>query len=123
MATKLVDMKRTKAEIKADIKNYDTLAGQHEYPWGLEIRLEDEELNKLGIKNLPNVGQAMTLTIYVEVQSATETKMADGKTNRCVCLQITRMGADEPEGDAAAAPTPAPKAAKQPSKGGVLGRG
>lgn len=121
MPTQLVDMKYTKAEAKAEATKYDSIAGQPEYPWGLQIRLEDEELTKLGIKSLPDVGDSFTLTVVTEVQSATETKMASGKTDRCVCLQITQLGVDaseeEEEDD-----KPAAKPAKQPAKGGVLGR-
>lgn len=123
MATKLVDMKYTKAEAKAEATKYESIAGQPEYPWGLQIRLEDEELSKLGITSLPDVGATFTLTVVCEVQTATETKMATGKTDRCVCLQITQLGMVAEDGEkAAASPTPAAKSPKQPSKGGVLGR-
>lgn len=124
MAAKLVDMKYTKAEAKAEATKYDSIAGQPEYPWGLQIRLEDEELTKLGIKTLPDVGASFTLTVVTEVQSATETKMASGKTDRCVCLQITQLGVDAAGADDDEQ-TPAPAAAKQPkqpTKGGVMGR-
>lgn len=122
MAAKLVDMKRTKAEAKAEAAEYNSISGQPEYPWGLQIRLEDEELTKLGITNLPDVGSGMTLTINVEVQSATETKMANGKTDRCVCLQITQLGVDAADQEEDEAPASKPKPTRAPSKGGVLGR-
>lgn len=124
MTTKLVDMKYTKAEAKAEATKYDSIAGQPEYPWGLQIRLEDDELTKLGIKSLPDVGSAMTLTVTVEVQSATETKMANGSTDRCVCLQITQLGVDaaEADDDEPAPATVAAKPSKQPTKGGVMGK-
>lgn len=128
MTTKLVEMKYTKAEAKAEATKYDSIAGQPEYPWGLQIRLEDEELTKLGIKSLPDVGGEFHLTIVAEVQSATETKMASGKTDRCVCLQITMLGVDLTESAAEekgekSTPASEAKETRRPTKGGVLGRG
>ena len=125
MAAKLVDLKFTKAEAKA-ANDYSTPKdGGPEYPWGLTIRLEDEELTKLGIKSLPDVGGEYHLSVVAQVQSATETRMANGKTDRCVCLQITMLGIDLEESAAdekGEKSTPASEAAemKRPSAGGLL---
>lgn len=120
MTAKLVDMKYTKAEAKEEAAEYTPTGSGPEYPWGLQIRLEDEELKKLGISSLPDVGAEMTLTVNVKVTGVNESQYASGKSDRCVSLQITEMGmqAEEP----AAAPAPAAKAARKPSAGGVLGR-
>lgn len=127
MADKLIDMQYTKAEAKAEAEEYSKPSPDNEpkYPWGLQIRLEDEELKKLGIKELPEVGAEFTLTVVAEVQSATESKMASGRTDRCVCLQITAMSIDEEESAAEEkGETPKSEAAetRKPAKGGVLGR-
>lgn len=125
MAAKLVDLKFTKAEAKA-ANDYSTPKdGGPEYPWGLTIRLEDEELTKLGIKSLPDVGGEYHLSVVAQVQSATETRMANGKTDRCVCLQITMLGIDLEESAAdekGEKSTPASEGAetKRPSSGGLL---
>lgn len=122
MAEKLVDMKYTKAEAKAEAAEYSKPQGP-EYPWGLQIRLEDDELKKLGITSMPAVGEEMSLDVVVRVTSVSESQYADGRADRCLCLQIVQMGVeedDEPgEGGKKAA---APPSAKQPAKGGVLGK-
>lgn len=129
MADKLVDMKYTKAEAKAEAEEYSkpSLDNEPRYPWGLQIRLEDEELKKLGITDLPEVGAEFHLTVVAEVQSATESKMASGRTDRCVCLQITMLGIDLEESAASEKgekSTPKSEAAetRKPAKGGVLGK-
>lgn len=129
MADKLVDMKFTKAEAKAEAEEYSkpSLDNEPQYPWGLQIRLEDESLAKLGITDLPEIGAEYHLTVIAEVQSATESKMASGKTDRCVCLQITMMGIDLEESAASEKgekSTPAAEAreTRKPTKGGVMGK-
>lgn len=65
--------------------------GAPRYPGGLLLHLGDEELKKLGITVLPEVGSKMHLMaeVFVESTSAYETQMA-GK-NMGLCLQITDM--------------------------------
>lgn len=128
MAAKLVDLKYTKAEVKAEAAEYSSPKdGGPEYPWGLEIRLEDEELSKLGITGLPDVGGEYHLSVVAKVKSASQTSMANGKTDRCVCLQITMIGidlaesADEEKGEK---DTPAAESAetKKASRSGLMGK-
>lgn len=128
--TKLVDMKYSKAEAKAQAEQYTKPSPDNEpqYPWGLQIRLEDDSLTKLGIKTLPDVGGEFHLTVVATVQSATESKMASGRVDRCVCLQITMMEVDLEESakdEKGEKSTPASEAreTRQPAKGGVLGKG
>jgi hypothetical protein len=101
---KLVDLKRTKAEVKAEAKEWSgaSIGGQPEYPWGLQLRLEREELEKLGIADtLPPVGAKLTLTVTAEVTSVSENRMADGRNECCVTLQVQQMGmgADQPKAE------------------------
>lgn len=127
MAAKLVDLKYTKAEAK-EANDYSTPKdGGPEYPWGLEIRLEDDELAKLGVTGLPDVGGEYHLTVIAMVKSASQTSMANGKTDRCVCLQITMMGVDleesaEDEKGEKSTPASEAKETRKPAKGGVLGK-
>lgn len=63
------------------------------YPWGLEIRLEREELAKLGISesNLPQIGALMKMAAYARVTSVRVEKMQGGGNEVCVSLQIEQM--------------------------------
>lgn len=113
---KLVDLKRTKDELKADAKDWNVAspAGQPQYPWGLQIRLEREELDKLGVTEPPRVNTRLTLTVVAEVTGVSETRMANGKEDCVVTLQIEQIGMG---GDAAATSetTPASGGAKAPT--------
>ena len=66
------------------------------YPYGLKIRLEDEELDKLGLA-LPTVGSVLTITCQVTVVSVRQEAEANpepddkGGMERCVEMQITDM--------------------------------
>lgn len=71
------------------------------YPWGLEVRLDEDALEKLEMDALPEVGAALMLHARVEVTSVSDREnVEDGKTHRHrdVSLQIT---------DLALAPAPA----------------
>lgn len=92
----LVDMKITKADQKAEKEKYSnspcSIGGQAGgYPYGLEVRLGDAELKKLGIDTLPNVGKKYTLTASVVVDSASSSARSGGKGERRVTFQITKM--------------------------------
>lgn len=68
-------------------------AEEPQYPWGLEIRLEKDELAKLGISesNLPQVGALMKMAAYARVTSVRVEKMQGGGNEVCVSLQIEQM--------------------------------
>lgn len=62
------------------------------YPWGLEVRLETEALETLGLAdNLPEVGKGMKLEALVDVTSVSENDNRGGKSCS-VTLQITDLG-------------------------------
>lgn len=91
---KLVSMERTAKEKKAERDKYSaTVPGDSgpDYPYGTRIRLEKAEIEKLGLTDLPAVGEEMTVTAKVCVTMVEENY---SKTNeRCtVELQITEMG-------------------------------
>ena len=106
MADKLTDMAYTKAEIKARNKSYGVAsddATTPTYSWGLNLRLEQSELDKLGIKELPEVGSELSLDIVAKVTRVAQS--ADEKNKQSVVeLQITKMGVETDSDE-----TPAPK--------------
>lgn len=69
------------------------------YPYGLTLRLNDETLTKLGIKELPKVGTKVRIVAMAEVQSVGQYKERDGDQQRHVELQVTDM--DPPKGASA----------------------
>ncbi len=96
----LVDMQREEGAQQA----YPTLEGCA-YPYGLCLRLDMEELAKLGIDldKLPTAGNGFHLeAMGVIKRSATEDPDADGDID-CVCLelQITHMALEHEAAEAA----------------------
>lgn len=89
-APKLVDMAYTKAELKEERKEM-TMASASPYPWGLCIRLEKDELDKLGIKTLPGVGDEMHLLCIAKVTGVNQSAREGQDEESSVALQITMM--------------------------------
>jgi len=90
----MTSMKMTAQEVKADtvITKEDN---KPRYPWGLRVDLNDDSLSKLGITNLPAVGEKMNLMATVEVTSVSS--HSSGNNNRkSVELQITEMALEKP---------------------------
>ncbi len=75
-----------------------------QYPYGLEISLDNDCLAKLGIDEVPEVGDVLTLKAKVIVKSTMESDSLNGGENCCMSLQITDMelGGVKPESSAAA---------------------
>lgn len=87
---KLVDMKRSKKETK-DRNKVSCSPDSDPYGYGMCIRLEDEDLQKLGITTLPKVGGRMNVEAVCKVISASQSADSYGK-RRSVELQITKLG-------------------------------
>lgn len=92
-----MEMKSMKREIKKeDASPADTLYAkpgeQEEYPYGLRIRLSDEELKKLSIEKLPEMDKEMVVTAKVKVCAVSSSEYQKGEVHRNVELQITEMG-------------------------------
>lgn len=79
----MINMKKTE-EMPDEYESYDEPA----YPYGLCITLDAEQLNKLGITALPEVGGEMMIKAkaYVKSTSAYETQ---GGQDMSMKLQIT----------------------------------
>lgn len=93
MTMELVDMKLTPEEDKE--KDGDEGAPEApegpEYPWGLCINLGPEELKKLGIEELPEVGAEIHIDAQAKVTSISERE----DDERRVELQITAIHLNE----------------------------
>lgn len=63
---------------------------QPQYPYGLQIRLGKEELEKLGMSELPELGTESMLHAKVKVTSVSESESLYGE-HKSLELQITDM--------------------------------
>jgi hypothetical protein len=91
---KLVSMEMDKSQSDAMYGMPETADKETgpKYPFGLQVRLEKEDLAKLGIKELPEIGTDMKLVAECEVISISQNESKDGLQSQCVCLQIEMMG-------------------------------
>lgn len=61
------------------------------YPYGLELRLDDGSLGKLGLTQPPAVGTVITITAQVTVTEARASQDQEGEVESSSCWQITDM--------------------------------
>ena len=94
---KLVDVKRTKADKKATESEYKDPINQDDYPWGLNIRLDNATVQKLGLGDL-DADESVRLYADAFVTEDSVTKR-NGKTVRTVALQITKLAVVQSEDD------------------------
>lgn len=87
--SKLVSMKLEKKE-RAEYKPSLAEDGPV-YPWGLNITLDDEALEKLGIETLPEAGEQLLLIAKVKVTGTSSNDSAEGGKRQSVSLQIVEM--------------------------------
>ena len=96
MAAKLISMKRTPEDKREDAGEAAPMeAMAPDYPWGLCIHLDKDELDKLGITDLPKVGTKLNLEAAVVVtsvrQSAAMAMGQDPDESVSIDLQITDL--------------------------------
>lgn len=91
---KIVSMERTAAEKRSAQKRMEAVSADvgPDYPWGLCLNLGAEELDKLGISDLPAVGDEFHIYAVAKVTSVHQSQSSDGDDCRGVTLQITDMG-------------------------------
>lgn len=103
---KLTSMKIPKAKTEPSIAEAPTM-DRPRYPYGLRLRLDEDQLAQLGIDELPKVGGVVTVHAKADVISVSENEHTseDRKEHkhRTVELQITDLGFDTPGGKDAAA--------------------
>jgi hypothetical protein len=104
MADKLVSMKITAAERKKNQEGMlapsSTEDSGPQYPYGLQLSLEQEALKKLKVA-LPKVGKEFTLIARVTVTSVSSYENVGQDARGSVGLQITEMCLESPGTDVA----------------------
>lgn len=86
---KIVDMKRDR-----DFEGPD-FPEPSPYPYGLRISLNKEDLEKLGVDEMPELGDQVCFYICGSVCSTAESQDEYGET-KCVGIQIEQMAIEEP---------------------------
>jgi len=86
MSYDIVDMKRAENFTGPDYPEPSP------YPYGLRIQLQQEDLDKLGITDMPKVGDQLCFYVCGPVCHTAESD--DG--SRCVGVQIQQMSVEEP---------------------------
>jgi len=96
---KFIDLSYTKAEKKEEAKEYATapMGPGGDYPWGLCLHLEKRELDKLGITDLPGVGDEFHLSVIAKVTQVSQQSGTDRDDSKSVALQITMICVNEHE--------------------------
>lgn len=64
------------------------------YPWGLQISLNDDSLEKLGVTALPAVGTEVTIVAKATVAATREYSTEGSGSEASMDLQITDMQLD-----------------------------
>jgi hypothetical protein len=97
---KLKSMKLDKSDREETKAGPIDASDQPAYPWGLQVRLDEQSLDKLGLDTLPKVDGELMLIAKVRVvavSSNEHSKGGEGKTHKhkSVELQITAMALDD----------------------------
>lgn len=85
----LVDLKLSKSE-KKEAMEVPRSSGPT-YPYGLCLDLNEDTLEKLGIKDLPGVGDEMHFIAVAHVTSARSSEYEESGLSKSICLQISDM--------------------------------
>jgi hypothetical protein len=87
----LKDMKLEKSDADKMYGQPTLAADQPKYPYGLQLNLDDASLSKLGLSQLPNVGEKMIVLAVVEVSNASAYENKGEGVKQSLGLQITEM--------------------------------
>jgi hypothetical protein len=87
----LVDMASTPAEIKEEKAEVASAPDVPRYPWGLQIRLEKPDLDKLGVDKLPAVGDEFHIMSVGRVTSVSQEYRDSTDESKCVSIQLVMM--------------------------------
>lgn len=88
----MINMQQSAEEAKErETVTQGEASDQPRYPYGLEIRLDEESLAKLGMTAPPAVGSQMIITAKVTVASASQYQTQGNETEASSCWQITDM--------------------------------
>lgn len=86
-------MKRSAEDIRKDQgENAGIEAIAPDYPYGLVINLEADEIKKLGMKELPKIGTEIPISAVVKVTRVTQSAVEGADEESSISMQITELG-------------------------------
>ena len=88
----LINMENSPEAAKEQVN--PSVADGPKYPWGLCITLNDDSLDKLGVKTLPAAGTEVTIVAKATVTGTSERQTEGEGTKASMDLQITDMQID-----------------------------
>lgn len=91
---RIVDMKRPPEKARSKDEIVAAPDSAERYPWGLRLSLHNEELTKLGITEMPKVGDKFTVVATAEVTSVSQRERRGETDSKDVEMQIKKMGID-----------------------------
>ena len=92
MHSGLVDMAR---DDKPNENAVPAVLSENKYPYGLQISLSEDELEKLDVDHSDwKVGETFHLHAFAKVTSISENQREDGEKSCCVQLQITHLAGE-----------------------------
>ncbi|MBU4317096.1 MAG: hypothetical protein KKF30_07460 [Proteobacteria bacterium] len=92
----LIDMKLTKSEKKKRLIDYPISIREKkskgpEYPWGLDVNLEKEQIDKLGLDlRKLKVGDEIPVDAVLKIRSLSESEGESGKSQN-LSLQMIKL--------------------------------
>lgn len=90
----MVDMSRS----EDDVEKYASPLMESKYPYGLQISLNEDSLDKLGVDISDwEIGDVFPLDILAKVVSKSANETEGGKSCCNISLQITHIGGEEAE--------------------------
>jgi len=94
---KMADMRQKAKNLKESNAVKLSDAGHPSVPYGLHVTLGPDELDKLGVKTMPAVGDKVHVRAHAHVARVSETHETGGKKHRSVELHLHHMAMEQPK--------------------------
>lgn len=93
----LIDVKRTEADKKREREQWDKpmMADMEDYPYGLQIQLDNETIVKLGLGDIDTADEVDIVACGVIVSDNINT--VGGKTRRSMTIQLQKLAISQEE--------------------------
>lgn len=85
------------AEEKKEMSQLSVVDDKPMYPYGLKLHLDPKSVEKLGLNEIPKIGDKMVVLAQVEVCGLYQEKTSDDVPKFNMDLQITSMDVKKPQ--------------------------